>query len=156
MPPHFCTNSQRPAPSIDNAIQAGPGIRPLAERTQGAIDTLNPLVDLLNGSPWCVTTPQCAQIRDQVQILVALRNNGFFSQVAALGDRYDPATNATVTGTIADVQTAVNAMNKAFGALGKPADLAANITRLQDGISQLASGSRALADGGKDAGGQQY
>ncbi len=137
------------SPSIDNAIQAGPGIRPLAERTQGAIDTLNPLVDLLNGSPWCVTTPQCAQIRDQVQILVALRNNGFFSQVAALGDRYDPATNATVTGTIADVQTAVNAMNKAFGALGKPADLAANITRLQDGISQLASGSRALADGVK-------
>jgi RND superfamily putative drug exporter len=135
------------APNVDTAIQAGPGIRPLAERTQNAIGTLDPLVGTLNSSPWCATTPECARIREQVQILVALRDNGFFAQIANLGDRYDPATNATVTGTVNDVRNTVTAMNTAFGALGDPADLASNIQRLQAGISRLASGSRALADG---------
>jgi RND superfamily putative drug exporter len=135
------------APNIDQAIQSGPGIRPLAEQAQNAIATVDPLVGALNTSPWCATTPQCAQIRDQVQILVTLRNNGFFNQVADLGDRYNPATNATVTATLTNVQTAVSSMNKAFGALGNPADMAANIGRLQDGISQLASGAQALATG---------
>ncbi|MBX8689330.1 hypothetical protein A5722_01635 [Mycobacterium vulneris] len=135
------------APSVDNAIQASPGIRPVAERTQNAISTLEPLVGTLNNSPWCATTPECAQIRDQVQVLVALRDNGFFTQIATLGDRYDPATNATVTGTIDDIRNTVAAMNKAFGSLGDPADLASNIQALQAGISRLASGSRALATG---------
>ena len=39
------------------------------------------------------------------------------------------------------------AMNAAFKTLGDPADLAANIHRLQQGIGQLATGSRALATG---------
>lgn len=134
-------------PSIDHAIQTGPGIRPLAEQAQNAIATVDPLVGALNTSPWCATTPQCAQIRDQVQVLVTLRNNGFFDQVANIGDRYNPATNATVTGTLTNIQTAIGSMDKAFGALGNPADMAANIRRLQDGISQLASGAQALATG---------
>jgi RND superfamily putative drug exporter len=135
------------SPNIDQAIQSGPGIRPLADQAQNAIATVDPLVGALNTSPWCATTPQCAQIRDQVQILVTLRNNGFFNQVADLGDRYNPATNATITGTLTNVQTAVSSLDKAFGALGNPADMAANIHRLQDGISQLASGAQALATG---------
>ncbi|OBY30651.1 RND family transporter [Mycolicibacter kumamotonensis] len=135
------------APNIDEAIQSGPGIRPLAEQAQNAIATVDPLVGALNTSPWCATTPQCAQIRDQVQILVTLRNNGFFNQVAELGDRYNPAANATVTGTLTNVQTAVHSLDSAFSAMGNPADMAANIRRLQDGISQLASGAQALATG---------
>jgi RND superfamily putative drug exporter len=135
------------APNIDQAIQSGPGIRPLAEQAQNAIATVDPLVGALNTSPWCATTPQCAQIRDQVQILVTLRNNGFFDQVADLGDRYNPAANATVTGTLTNVQSAVSSLDKAFGALGNPTDMAANMRRLQDGISQLASGAQALATG---------
>ncbi|RDH76592.1 RND family transporter [Mycolicibacterium moriokaense] len=135
------------APNIDQAIQSGPGIRPLAEQAQNAIATVDPLVGALNTSPWCATTPQCTQIRDQVQILATLRNNGFFNQVADLGDRYNPAANATVAGTLTNVQTAVNSLNSAFSAMGNPADMAANIRRLQDGISQLASGAKALATG---------
>ena len=135
------------APAVDQAIQSGPGLRPLADQAANAIAMLDPLVGALNTSPWCVTTPQCVQIRDQVQILVTLRNGGFFTQVADLGDRYNPDANATVAGTIANVQTAVASMDKAFGALGDPADLASNIGRLQDGISQLASGAQALATG---------
>ncbi|MDQ2637627.1 MAG: RND family transporter, partial [Actinomycetota bacterium] len=135
------------APTVDQAIQSGPGLRPLADQAANAIAMLDPLVGALNTSPWCATTPQCAQIRDQVQVLVTLRNGGFFTQVANLGDRYNAATNATVAGTLANVQNAVAAMDKAFGALGEPADLAGNIRRLQDGISQLASGAQALATG---------
>ena len=135
------------APAVDQAIQSGPGLRPLADQAQHAITTLDPLVGALNTSPWCATTPQCAQIRDQVRILLTLRNSGFFTQIADLGDRYNPATNATVTGTLTNVQNAVATLDKAFGALGNPDDLAANLRRLQDGISQLASGARALATG---------
>ena len=135
------------APTADQAIQAGPGLRPLAEQAANAITMLDPLVGALNTSPWCATTPQCAQIRDQVQILTTLRDGGFFDQIAALGDRYNPATNATVTGTLTNVQNAVATLDKAFGALGNPDDLAANLRRLQDGIGQLASGAQALATG---------
>ncbi len=135
------------APAVDQAIQSGPGLRPLANQAQNAITQLDPLVGALNTSPWCATTPQCAQIRDQVKILVTLRDSGFFNQIADLGDRYDPATNATVGGTLANVQNAVASLDKAFGALGDPADLATNLRRLQDGIGQLASGAQALATG---------
>src|SRR5699024_5537509 len=127
------------APAVDQAIQSGPGLRPLANQAQNAITQLDPLVGALNTSPWCATTPQCAQIRDQVQILVTLRDNGFFNQVADLGDHYNPSANATVAGTLADVQASVSSLNSAFGALGNPADITGNIHRLQDGISQLAS-----------------
>ncbi|MFN6549085.1 RND family transporter [Mycolicibacterium septicum] len=135
------------APEVDTAIQAGPGIRTLAERAQTAIAALDPLVTALNTSPWCITTPQCAQIRDQVSILTTLRDNGFFTQLATLGDQYNPATNATVTGTLTEVQHTVATMNSAFKTLGNPEDLATNIGRLQNGINQLASGARALATG---------
>ena len=135
------------APAVDQAIQSGPGLRPLANQAQNAITQLDPLVGALNTSPWCATTPQCAQIRDQVKILVTLRDSGFFTQIADLGDRYDPATNATVGGTLANVENAVASLDKAFGALGDPADLATNLRRLQDGIGQLASGAQALATG---------
>ncbi|BBY51847.1 putative membrane protein, MmpL family [Mycolicibacterium arabiense] len=133
------------APAVDQALRSGPGLRPLAEQADGAIATIDPLVGALNTSPWCATTPQCAQIRDQVQVLTTLRNAGFFTQVAGLGDTV--GQNASVADTLADVQTAVTSLDNAFGALGDPADLAGNVRRLQDGIRQLASGARALATG---------
>ena len=133
------------APAVDQALRSGPGLRPLAEQADGAIATIDPLVGALNTSPWCATTPQCAQIRDQVQVLTTLRNTGFFTQVAGLGTPC--GQNASVADTLADVQTAVTSLDKAFGALGDPANLAGNVRRLQDGIGQLASGAQALATG---------
>ncbi|MBF9315600.1 MULTISPECIES: RND family transporter [Mycobacteroides] len=135
------------APALDRAIQTGPGLRATAEQAEQAITTIAPLAETLNTAPWCAATPQCAQIRDQTQALTVLRDNGFFTQIAALGDRYNPATQATVAGTVNNVQNAVSALNKAMGALGDPATMTANIARLQHGISQLASGAQALATG---------
>lgn len=91
------------APAVDRAIQSGPGLRPLAEQAQRVAAVLDPL----NTSTWCAATPQCAQIRDQVQVLVSLRDSGFFTQVAGLGDRYYPAT---VTSTLTDVQSAATSL----------------------------------------------
>ncbi|WP_457149660.1 hypothetical protein, partial [Mycobacteroides abscessus] len=68
---------------------------------------------------------QCTQIRDQVSILTTLRDNGFFTQLATLGDQYNPATNATVTGTLTEVQHTVATMNNAFKTLGNPENLTA-------------------------------
>lgn len=133
-------------PTIDQAIRTGPGLRQEAQQAQNAIATIDPLVGALNTSPWCATTPECAQIRDQVQILVTLRDGGFFSQLANLGDMYQPGSD-NAAGTVADLQRTVTSLNKAFGALGDPADMAGNIRRLQNGISQLASGAQALATG---------
>ncbi|MGK2882416.1 MAG: MMPL family transporter [Mycobacterium sp.] len=133
------------APAVDQALLSGPGLRPLAEQADGAVATIEPLVGPLNTSPWCATTPQCAQIRDQVQVLVTLRNAGFFTQVAGLGDTV--GQNTSLADILADVQTAVSALDKAFGALGNLSDLAGNVRRLQDAIHQLASGAQALATG---------
>lgn len=77
---------------------------------------------------------------------MTLRDGGFFSQLANLGDMYQPGGD-TAGGTMADLQNTVTSLNKAFGALGDPADMAGNIRRLQNGISQLASGAQALATG---------
>ncbi|EUA03131.1 MMPL family protein [Mycobacterium kansasii 824] len=134
------------APAIDQAIRTGPGLRQEAQQAQDAIATIDPLVGVLNTSPWCATTPECAQIRDQVRVLATLRDGGFFSQLANLGDFYQPGTDAA-GGTVAELQSTVASLNKALGALGDPADMAGSIRRLQDGISQLASGARALATG---------
>lgn len=134
------------APAVDQAIRTGPGLRQQADQAQNAIAAIDPLVGALNTSPWCATTPECAQLRDQVQILVTLRHTGFFNQLANLGDLYQPGSD-TAAGTVADVQNAITSLDKAFGALGDPADLAGNIRRLQSGISQLASGAQALATG---------
>ncbi|PBA33812.1 MULTISPECIES: RND family transporter [Mycobacterium] len=134
------------APAVDQAMRSGPGLRQEAEQAQNAIATIDPLVGALNASPWCATTPECVPIRDQVQILATLRNNGFFTQLANLGDLYQPGSD-TAAGTLADMQNTVTSLDKAFGALGDPADLAGNIRRLQGGISQLASGAQALATG---------
>ncbi|MCV7195769.1 MMPL/RND family transporter [Mycobacterium angelicum] len=135
------------APGVDQAIRSGPGLRAQAEQAQNAIATIDQLVGALNTAPWCATTPECTQIRDQVQILATLRNNGFFSQLASLSDLYQPGGDRTVAGTLTDVQNAVTSLDKAFGALGDPTDLAGSIRRLQSGISRLASGAQALATG---------
>ncbi len=135
------------APSVDQAIQSGPGLRPLAQQARTAITTIDPLLGTLDTSPWCTTTPQCAQIRDQIRVLITLRDTGFFDDIASLGDRYNPDTDATVTGTLAQVQTAVTSLDKAFGSIAGQGDFSANVNRLRDGISQLASGAQALAAG---------
>ncbi|MCT7365092.1 MAG: MMPL family transporter [Mycolicibacterium sp.] len=135
------------APDIDHAIQAGPGLRPEAEQARNAIAAVSPLRDILDTAPWCTTTPQCTELRDQMRVLDALRTNGFFDHIAELGDHYNPTTNATVTATLTDVQTSITTLQHALGTLGDPADMATNIARLQHGISQLASGAQALATG---------
>ena len=135
------------APAVDQAMRAGPELRPAAEQAGNAVAAIDPLVSALGNSPWCATTPECAQLRDQVQGLVALRNSGFFDQIASVGDSYRSNANASVAGVLADVQRAMASFDKAVGALGNPADLAGNMRRLQDGVSQLASGAQALATG---------
>lgn len=133
-------------PAVDEAIRSGPGLRQQAEQAQNAIAAIDPLMGALSTSPWCAATPECAQIRDHVQILVNLRDRGFFGQLANLGDLYQPGSDTTA-GTLADMQNTITSLSKAFGALGDPGDLAGNIRRLQSGISQLASGAQALATG---------
>jgi putative drug exporter of the RND superfamily len=135
------------APAVDQALRSGPALRPAAEQAGNAIAAIDPLVSGLAGAPWCATTPECVQLRDQVQVLVALRNSGFFDQVAGVGDSYHANGNATVAGVLADLQGAMASFDKAVGVLGNPADLAGNMRRLQDGVSQLASGGQALATG---------
>jgi putative drug exporter of the RND superfamily len=135
------------APAVDQAMRAGPELRPAAEQAGNAVAAIDPLVSALGNSPWCATTPECAQLRERVQGLVALRNSGFFDQIASVGDSYRSNANASVGGVLADVQRAMASFDKAVGALGNPADLAGNMRRLQDGVSQLASGAQALATG---------
>lgn len=133
------------APAVDQAIRSGPGLRPLAEQASGAIAALGPLSDELNRSPWCATTPQCVQLRDQSQVLVTLRNGGFFDQVGDLSDAF--SQNSTLAGTLHDIENATASLEGSQGVSGEPGNLAAGIRRLQDGVTRLSSGARALAAG---------
>ncbi|WP_207547776.1 MMPL family transporter [Mycobacterium mantenii] len=133
------------APAVDQAVHNGAGLRPLAQQATGAIAAIEPLIDGLNTSAWCAATPQCGQLRDETQVLVTLRNGGFFDRVAGLSDQFNQ--NTSLASTLADVQNAAATLQQTLGATGDPADLAANVHRLQDGVSRLASGAQALAAG---------
>ncbi|TDK89705.1 MMPL family transporter [Mycobacterium paragordonae] len=133
------------APAVDQAIQAGPGLRHQAEQAQAAIATIEPLVNAINTWPSCAAAAECVQLRDQAQLLISLRDNGFFDHLINLADLYQPATNAR-GGTLADMTQLLTNLDKAFGALG-PSNLATSIRDLQTGVHQLASGAQALATG---------
>ncbi|KMO70989.1 RND family transporter [Mycolicibacterium chlorophenolicum] len=133
------------APSIDQALRNGAGLRPLAQQAATAVGVIEPLIAGLDASPWCATTPQCAQLRAETQVLVTLRNSGFFDQVADISGHF--RQNASVADTVAGVQEAAATMRHTLAAVGDPADLAGNVRRLQDGVSRLASGAQTLATG---------
>lgn len=133
------------APAVDQAVHSGAGLGPLARQAAGAIAAIEPLVESLNTSPWCATTPQCAQLRDETRVLVTLRDGGFFDQIAHLSDQF--GESATLAGTLTDIQHAATTMQQSLGATGDPADLVGKIHGLQDGVGRLASGARALATG---------
>lgn len=133
------------APAIDTAIHTGSGLRPLAERADNAIGVLGPLIDGLNGSPWCAITPQCGEARDQTRVMTALRAGGFFDQVARIGDQF--SGDRSLSGTLDSITTASATMQNALGSLGDPADLTANFALLQQGVGRLAWGAQTLATG---------
>ncbi len=133
------------APAVDQAVHNGAGLAPLARQAVTVIATIEPLVESLNTSAWCATTPQCAQLRDETQVLVTLRNGGFFDRVAGLSDQFSQTTS--LASTLSEVQNAASTMQQALGVAGDPGDIVGNIHRLQDGVGRLASGARALAAG---------
>ncbi|MDA3638808.1 RND family transporter [Mycobacterium xenopi] len=133
------------APAVDQALRSGSGLRRLAEQASAAIAIIDPLAAGLDNSAWCTVTPECAQIRDEIRVLVTLRDGGFFDHVADIGDQFSQTT--TVAATLANLQNAAKTMDKAFGIMGGPTDLTAKIQLLQKGVSQLASGAQALATG---------
>jgi RND superfamily putative drug exporter len=136
-------------PNVDRIVKDGLQVRPLAERAASAIAVIDPLATTLGGSPLCAATPECGALRDQVQTLVALHHEGFFDQIAGLGDELTAQTaNSSVSATISQLQGAADTLDRSMAALGGGgADLPAQIARLQGGIGQLASGARALAVG---------
>ncbi|MDG4667224.1 MMPL family transporter [Mycobacterium sp. 236(2023)] len=135
-------------PNVDRMVGGGPQIRPLAERAASAIAVIDPLAAALGASPLCATTPECGALRDHVQTLVALRHEGFFDQIAGLGDEVTAQTaDSSVSATISQLQGAVDTLDRSMAVLGGSGDLPAQIARLQGGIEQLASGARAVSAG---------
>lgn len=133
------------APAVDQALANGPGLRPLAEQAASAIGVIGPIVDGLDHTPWCSTTPQCAQLLSHARTLVTLRDGGFFDSVAVLGDHLGRGT--TLSDTLRSLQAAAQTMQQATSVTGSPTDLVGNARLLQDGVGRLASGARALAVG---------
>lgn len=133
------------APAVDQAMRTGPGLRALAEQAKTAISALDPISQGLTTSPWCASTPQCTQMRDETQVLVTLRNGGFFDRVGNLSDRLGQSD--TLTSALATIENASTTLQQSLGAAGDPKDLVGSIRRLQDGVTRLASGAKALATG---------
>ncbi|MDT5174152.1 MAG: putative drug exporter of the superfamily [Mycobacterium sp.] len=136
-------------PNVDRIVKDGLQIRPLAQRAASAIAVIDPLAAALGASPLCAATPECGKLRDHVQTLVALRQEGFFDQIAGLSDELTAQTsNFSVSATITQLQGAADTLDRSMAAFRGPgADLPAQIARLQGGIGQLAAGARALSVG---------
>ncbi|AYE98121.1 MMPL/RND family transporter [Mycobacterium kansasii] len=133
------------APTVEHAIASGPALHHQAEQAQTAIATLEPLIAAISSWPACAAATECTQLHDQAQLLITLRDNGFFDHLTTLADLYQPDTNAG-GGTLAEVTRLITTLDNALGAAGS-GDLAANIGQLQTGVHQLASGAHALATG---------
>ncbi len=127
------------------ALRNGSGIRPMARQAANAVAVIEPIIENLNTSPWCATTPQCAQLRDETQVLLTLRNGGFFDQIGELSDQF--SQNASLADTLTDIRKTVGTMRQTLGSAGDTSDLVGQIGLLQDGVSRLASGAQALATG---------
>jgi len=115
-----------------------------------AIAAIEPLAAMLDGAPWCAGTPPCVTLREHVATLVALRNGGFFDQVAGLGDDLTAKSGQiSIEPTISAIQEAADAIAPSLdgAATGQNAGLPAEIRQLQSGIGRLAYGARALAVG---------
>ncbi|MDF3340962.1 MMPL family transporter [Mycolicibacterium septicum] len=136
-------------PNVDRIVKDGWQIRPLAQRAADAIAAIDPLAAALGASPLCAAAPECGALRDHVQTMAELREEGFFDQIAGLGDELTAqAAHSSVSATITQLQGAAETMDRSMTVLGgADAELPEQITRLQSGIGQLASGARALAVG---------
>lgn len=132
------------APTVDEILRADSGLRPLAQQAATAVTVISPLTDALTSSSWCASTPQCAQLRDEIQVLVTLHKGGFFDKIADLGDQVG---HASLSAMLAAIHNAATNMQRAIGAIGDPADLVGDIQRLQDGVRRMASGAQSLAAG---------
>ncbi|STZ74213.1 putative RND superfamily drug exporter [Mycolicibacterium fortuitum] len=127
---------------LDQILAQVHTIAPIAQNAKATVDTLDHLGTDLPNSPWCITTPQCQQIGEQIRVLVALRDNGFFDQISAFSD-----SSIAQPQRLRSLLDGLGAFQRAGGAHGSPQDIVGQIAQLQSGLGRLASGARALANG---------
>jgi len=109
-----------------------------------------PVLDALDSSPVCSTTPPCANARAELQRLVAARDNGALGKLAELGKQLQATQSLqTLASTVSGLTRALSTVNGAMGSMGvgSPGGMKAKVNFLQQGANSLADGSKQLADG---------
>ncbi|CAM3302500.1 hypothetical protein AXK57_17990 [Tsukamurella pulmonis] len=133
------------APALDQLIGQAPQLATAARQASDALSLVTAVRPLLDNAPWCAPIPQCAAVQQQLRTLGTLRDSNFLLQIGALsgqlGNLGTPITTIT-----AQLTAAVDTLDTTLGAV-TARDLPAQLAQLQNGVSQLAAGSRAIAGG---------
>jgi RND superfamily putative drug exporter len=112
--------------------------------------SVDPVLNALTTSPVCNADPACVAARGQLQQAAAARNNGTLDRIADLGRQLEAIQGNQTLGATADsLTTALDSVNQTLAAAGlqSPADVQAQLSQLDEGITTLADGSRKVADG---------
>jgi RND superfamily putative drug exporter len=111
---------------------------------------IDPVLNALNTSPVCDADPACATARAQLQQAGVAQGNGTLDKIAELGRQLQAIQGSQTLGATAENLTAtLNSVNQTLAAAGldSPADVQAQLSQLDEGITTLADGSRKVADG---------
>ena len=111
---------------------------------------IDPVLNALNTSPVCDADPACAAARTQLRQAGVAEGNGTLDRLAELGRQLQAIQGSQTLGATADNLTAtLNSVNQTLAAAGldSPADVQAQLSQLDEGITALADGSRKVADG---------
>ena len=132
------------APTLNQLRTDAPGLAATAEAADRAVDAAAPVLRALD-APWCAALPQCAPLADQARIVADLEGSHTFEStaelVAELNDTELPSGQA-----LAALGPAVDKLSGGLRTLSAQ-DVPGQLAQLQDGVAQLAAGSRTLAGG---------
>ncbi|MCK5756257.1 MAG: MMPL family transporter [Mycobacterium sp.] len=133
------------APALDQLTAQAPQLATAARQASDALSLVSAARPLLDNAPWCTPLPQCAAVQQQLRTLSTLRDSDFLPQIGALSGQLSNL-GTPITTITTQLTTAVDTLDTTLGAV-TARDLPAQLAQLQDGVSQLAAGSRAIAGG---------
>jgi RND superfamily putative drug exporter len=111
---------------------------------------ISPVLNALNASPVCDADPACVAARAQLQQAAAARDNGTLDQLAYLSRQLQNIQGSQTLGATANnLAATMNSVNQTLQAAGldSPASVQWQLNQLDQGMTNLADGSRKVADG---------
>lgn len=147
---------QKTLDEIDNAAKMVIDVRALGQSLGVNVADVNnlaglarPILNALDATPICAADPNCFKARNQLQRIADARDSGEIDNLTELSKQLESTGGAdSIEATVDKLRGALKTITGATRLLdgGNPEGLSSKLATLQGGASQLAEGSRKLAD----------